>query len=57
VWVPPEPGELTIRARVTYRVVFTVSGYADVLAPYVWSSQPLAVRVDELRVVNTRPDS
>ena len=57
VWVPPEPGELTVRARVTYRVVFTVSGFADVLAPYVWSSNPLTVRVDELRVVNTRPGS
>ena len=41
-------------ARITYDVVFTVSGFADVLAPYVWSSSPLTVRVDELSVVNTR---
>ena len=54
VWIPPEPGELTVTARITYDVVFTVSGFADVLAPYVWSSSPLTVRVDELRVVNTR---
>ncbi len=54
VWIPPEPGELTVTARITYDVVFTVSGFADVLAPYVWSSSPLTVRVDELSVVNTR---
>jgi hypothetical protein len=54
VWIPPEPGELTVTAHITYQVVFTVSGFADVLAPYVWSSNPLAVRVDELSVVNTR---
>ena len=54
VWIPPEPGELTVTARITYSVVFTVSGFADVLAPYVWSSNPLTVRVDELSVVNTR---
>jgi hypothetical protein len=54
VWIPPEPGQLTVTARITYRVVFTVSGFADVLAPYVWSSNPLVVRVDELSVVNTR---
>lgn len=54
VWIPPEPGELTVTARITYDVVFTVSGFADVLAPYVWSSNPLTVRVDELSVVNTR---
>ena len=54
VWIPPEPGELTVTARITYDVVFTVSGFADALAPYVWSSNPLTVRVDELSVVNTR---
>lgn len=54
VWIPPEPGELTVTARITYQVVFTVSGFADPLAPYVWSSTPLTVRIDELSVVNTR---
>ena len=54
VWIPPRPGQVTIRARVTYRVVFAVSGFADVLQPYVWTSDPLTVRVDELRVVNVR---
>ena len=54
VWIPPRPGQVTIRARVTYRVVFAVSGFTEVLVPYVWSSDPLTVRVDELRVVNVR---
>jgi hypothetical protein len=56
VWIPPKPGALTVRARISYHVVFTVSGYVDVLAPYEWSSDPLTVRVDDLRVVNIRPE-
>ena len=55
-WIPPNKGEVTIRATITYQVVFAVSGYADVLAPYVWSSNPITLRVDELRSVNVRPD-
>jgi hypothetical protein len=56
VWIPPEPGEVTIRARLTYEVRYVVSGFVEVLAPYSWSSDPVTVRVDELRVVNTRSD-
>ena len=56
VWIPPAPGELTVTARMTYRVVYVVSGFAQELAPYSWSSAPLTLRVDELRVVNIRPD-
>ncbi len=57
VWVPPSPGEVTIRARITYRVRYVVSGFVEDQPPYEWESDPLTVRVDELRAVNTRPES
>ena len=57
VWVPPEPGDVTIRARITYRVRYVVSGFVEDQPPYRWESDPLTVRVDELRAVNTRPGS
>lgn len=57
VWIPPSPGEVTMRARVTYRVRYVVSGFVEDQPPYVWESDPLTVRVDELRAVNTRPNS
>lgn len=57
VWVPPSPGEVTIRARITYRVRYVVSGFVEDQPPYEWESDPLIVRVDELRAVNTRPGS
>lgn len=55
VWIPPAPGEVTIRARITFRVRYAVSGFVEDQPPYEWESDPLTVRVDELRAVNTRP--
>ena len=57
VWIPPEPGDVTIRARITYRVRYVVSGFVEEQPAYEWESDPLTVRVDELRAVNTRPGS
>ena len=57
VWIPPEPGDATIRARIIYRVRYVVSGFVEEQPPYEWESDPLTVRVDELRAVNTRPGS
>jgi hypothetical protein len=55
VWIGPAPGTATIEARITYQVVFSVSGFADVLDPYTWESAPVSLRVDELRSVNIEP--
>lgn len=52
VWVPDALGEVTIRARITYDVVFDVSGYTTRLDPYEWMSDPLTMTVGELRAVN-----
>jgi hypothetical protein len=59
VWIPPRPGEVTIRATITYSVTLVVSGppgtFTEVQEAYTWSSDPLILRVDELRAVNTNP--
>lgn len=55
-WVPQSKGSVTIRARVTYNVLLTISGFSEWLAPYVWYSDPLTLTVGELRVRNVTPD-
>ncbi len=55
-WVPQERGQVTIRARVTYRVLLTISGFSEWLSPYVWFSDPLTLRVGELRFRNVTPE-
>ncbi len=54
-WVPQEPGPVTIRARITYDVLLTISGYSEWLSPYVWYSDPLTLSVGELRIRNVTP--
>ena len=54
-WVPQEPGQVTIRARITYDVLLTISGYSEWLSPYVWYSDPLTLSVGELRIRNVTP--
>ena len=55
-WVPQSKGSVTIRARVTYNVLLTISGFSEWLSPYVWYSDPLTMTVGELRVRNVTPD-
>jgi hypothetical protein len=55
-WVPQQRGEVTIRARVTYRVLLTISGFSEWLSPYVWYSDPLTLAVGELRFRNVTPE-
>ncbi|MET0145365.1 MAG: hypothetical protein ABW328_11365 [Ilumatobacteraceae bacterium] len=54
-WVPQSRGSVTIRARITYDVLLTISGYSEWLSPYVWYSDPLSLTVDELHVRNVTP--
>lgn len=55
-WVPQSKGSVTIRARITYNVLLTISGFSEWLSPYVWYSDPLTLSVGELRVRNVTPD-
>jgi hypothetical protein len=55
-WVPQERGSVTIRGRITYRVLLTISGYSEWLSPYVWYSDPLTLSVGELRFRNVTPE-
>ncbi len=54
-WVPQTRGTVTVRARITYDVLLTISGYSEWLSPYVWWSDPLTLAVDELHVRNVTP--
>jgi hypothetical protein len=60
VWIPPSPGNLTVRAVVTYSVVLVIAGpggtYSSPEPAYTWMSNPSTARVDNLRVVNIRPE-
>lgn len=60
VWIPPEPGQLTVTAQVTYEVDSIVTGpagrrFREPLAGEVRSSPSLSLRVDDLRIVNVNP--
>jgi hypothetical protein len=55
-WVPQEKGSVTIRARITYDVLLTISGFSEWLSPYVWYSDPLTLSVGELRFRNVTPE-
>ncbi|MEL6894278.1 MAG: hypothetical protein AAFP84_21985, partial [Actinomycetota bacterium] len=60
VWIPPEPGQLTVTAEVTYEVDSIVAGpagrrFQESLAGEVRSSPSLSLRVDDLRIVNVNP--
>ena len=60
VWIPPEPGQLTVTAEVTYSVDSVVVGpsgqpFRESLAGEVRSSPALSLRVDDLRIVNVNP--
>lgn len=55
-WVPQEKGSVTIRARITYDVLLTISGFSEQLSPYVWYSDPLTLPVGEIRVRNVTPE-
>jgi hypothetical protein len=55
-WLPTEPGEVTIRARVVYNVDIHIGGRSERQAPYLWVSDPVTLRVDELIAVNTIGD-
>ena len=55
-WVPQERGSVTIRARITYDVLLTISGFSEWLSPYVWYSDPLTLSVGELRFRNVTPE-
>lgn len=54
-WVPPGKGSVSVTARVTYRVTLWANGFVDELAPYVWSSAPIAFPTVELHSVNIDP--
>jgi hypothetical protein len=55
-WVPHNKGSVTVRARISYDVLLTISGYSEWLSPYVWYSDPLTMTVGELRSVNVTPE-
>ena len=55
-WVPQARGSVTVRARVSYDVLLTISGFSEWLSPYVWYSDPLTLTVGELRSVNVTPE-
>ena len=55
-WVPHDKGSVTVRARISYDVLLTISGYSEWLSPYVWYSDPLTMTVGELRSVNVTPE-
>lgn len=59
VWTPPRPGNVTIRATVAYSVTLVVAGppgtFVEPEEPFMWSSDPVTLRVDELRAVNVVP--
>ena len=55
-WVPHAKGSVTVRARISYDVLLTISGYSEWLSPYVWYSDPLTMTVGELRSVNVTPE-
>ena len=43
---------MTATATITYEVTFWISGYAEPLAGYTWSSLPATFPVGALSVVN-----
>ena len=47
---------MTVRARISYNVLLTISGFSEWLSPYVWYSDPLTMTVGELRSVNVTPE-
>ncbi len=60
VWIPPEPGQLTVTAEVTYEVDSVVTGpggrrFREDLAGEVRPSASLSLRVDAIRIVNVNP--
>jgi hypothetical protein len=60
VWIPPEPGQLTVTAEVTYEVDSIVTGpagrrFREGLTGEVRPSASLSLRVDDLRIVNVNP--
>jgi hypothetical protein len=55
-WVPQAKGSVTVRARISYNVLLTISGYSEWLSPYVWYSDPLTMTVGELRSLNVTPE-
>jgi hypothetical protein len=55
-WVPQARGTVTVRARITYNVLLTISGFSEWLSPYIWYSDPLTMTVGELRSVNVTPE-
>lgn len=52
-WVPPDSGEVTIQATITYDIYEVVSGVTEGTPPYVWSNQ-LTVTTGQLRAVNVK---
>lgn len=61
VWIPPEPGSLSVTATVTYNVNSVVTGpfgggYVETLAPEVRTSTAETLRVDTMKVVNVIGD-
>lgn len=60
VWIPPEPGQVTVTAEVTYEVDSIVTGpagrrFREGLTGEVRPSASLSLRVDDLRIVNVNP--
>lgn len=55
-WVPQAKGSVTVRARISYNVLLTISGFSEWLSPYVWYSDPLTMTVGELHSVNVTPE-
>ena len=51
-WTPGQLGTVTATATITYEVTFWISGYAEPLAGYTWSSLPATFPVGALSVVN-----
>ena len=59
VWIPPDYGEVSVIAQVTYSVTGVTTGppgvFTDTYAAETRSSPPIQRRVDSLRAVNVTP--
>ena len=55
MWTPPGPGSVTITARITYTVTYSVDGFTMPDDDYTWSSLPTVYDTGELIAVNTKP--
>lgn len=55
MWTPPGPGSVTITARITYTITYSVDGFTMPDDDYTWSSLPAVYDTGELIAVNTKP--